>query len=110
MASVIVQRSPANRPGDDIIEPLLTDNIAKRERGRAEINREEDDRIIITGDGPKSIFLQPGLLAEVQIQGRNQRGSVTMFARTYTLEGATYQINSSVAIEVLSEAVRPEPV
>lgn len=34
---VTVSRSPGDRPGDDIVEPLLTDRQAARERGRAEI-------------------------------------------------------------------------
>lgn len=110
MPSVIVQRKPANRPGDDITEPLLSDNIAKRERGRAEINRNEDDRKIITGSGPKGQFLLPGKLAEINIRGRFIRGSVTMFSRTYSLTGEVYQIDSAVSIETLSDAIRPEPV
>lgn len=110
MSSIIVQRQPANRPGPDIINPLLADNVAKREKGRALINHNEDDRKIVTGDGPRSQFMTPGDLAELHIKGRTMRGAVTLYSRTYVLNGSNYQINSSISVETLSKAQRPEPI
>jgi len=34
MISIIVERAPADRTGDDIVDPLITSEPAARERGR----------------------------------------------------------------------------
>lgn len=71
MIRLIVSRPPADRPGQDIVEPLLSGSgVAARERGRIELDANSSPRERVSVE----IDPQPGLaintLAEVLEQGK----------------------------------------
>ena len=65
MIRVTVQRAPADRPGPDISDPLITSAAVAVERGRNEIDRNCSPRLIDTRTTGLRVDLQPGMLIEV---------------------------------------------
>lgn len=75
----IVQRSPADKPGIDIVSSVLTTAPAQVERGRQEINYSMYDRRLLTGTTLKTDFVRPGDIVQIQENGESQNGKSTGF-------------------------------
>ena len=57
MIAITVARAPADRQGPDISDPLLTTDLAARERGRVEIDRASTNRAVVSMSGPYRRFV-----------------------------------------------------
>lgn len=108
MTNVIVSRDPADTPGPDIVDNLLTTDIAAIARGRAEINHNCSSRKIVSGNGPKNTLMFPTFLTEVIKKTVRYRGILTMYSRSYNRTGKQFTIDSSVTIEVKIPDTRPK--
>jgi hypothetical protein len=99
MISILAQRPPADTPGQDIVEPLLTAEQAAVERARIEIDRECTNRAIHTCTGPLRQFVAPGTL--VEYQGRRQvwRGLVRRCALTLTRDDDAFSADIGLEVE-----------
>lgn len=105
--SIVVQRYPGDTPGPDIVDNILTDEIAARERGRAEINHNCSSRKIVHGNGPKNSLMYPCVLTEVIKKRVRYRGILTMYSRSYNRAGSNFEIDSAMSIEVQIPDTRP---
>ena len=97
--AVLVQRSPANRQGPDIADPLLVSDLVKIERGRNEIDAACSHREAVTATGPYREFISPGSLVEVaDSEQLVWRGMVKVAAITIdrTEEGFAVDINLTI--------------
>lgn len=90
----IVQRSPADKPGDDIVSDILVSSLAQIERGRQEINYSSNDVILKTGSITRSEFVKPGILVAVQDKSGQSLGMVTNFS--ISVSGASVSTNITV--------------
>ncbi len=95
--SVIVQRQPADKPGDEIISSVLTTTDAQRERGAYEINSNMDDRIILDGATMGLDFIQPGTMVTTDSKGIMKNGLVTQFGGRVTVNDS----GSKLTIETI---------
>jgi hypothetical protein len=103
MISVIAQRAPADSPGPDISDPLLTSEAVAVERGRNEIDRNFSPREIVSGSGPLRSFVRPGALAEVMDFERGPwRGKVTSCSLTVTRQEADFNADCNLTLERLA--------
>jgi len=93
---MIVQRSPADKPGDDIVSPILQTPEAQIERGRQEINFNSTDRIIKTCVVVDSEFIQPGELVSIQTGRGVSVGMMTDFSISIRENGF---VSTSITVE-----------
>lgn len=106
--NVVVSRPPADKPGPDIVDSLITDSNVARERGRAYINHHCSSRKVVSGNGPKNSLMFPTKLTEVIKTAKRYRGILTMYSRSYNRSGNNFTIDSAVTIEVKIPDTRPE--
>lgn len=99
MITIIVERSPADRTGDDIVEPLLTSEAAALERGRNEIDASATDRTVVTVTGPHRRWVQAGSLVEYHGRRSTWKGMVTRCALTITRDGDAFTADRSLEME-----------
>lgn len=99
MISIIVQRAPADRPGPDISDPLLTAPIAARERGRIEIDRESTDRQLVSVTGPFRAWLAPGSLVEYRGRRATWRGLVRRAGISITRSEGEFRADLALELE-----------
>ena len=99
-----VSRAPGDRIGDDIVDPLLTNNAVALERGRHELN-EQVSTIEHEFTGPLTDFINTGSIVEVSDGKRTFRGKVTYFNQTLSIspDGRVYSPKSTIRV------VRMEP-
>lgn len=97
--NVIVQRSPADMQGPDIVNVLLVTEASGRARGLAEINHNDTPRKNLAGNGPKNMLMYPCRLVEIIKKGSVKRGILTMYSRSYNKSGNNFTIDSAVTIE-----------
>lgn len=96
--AVIVSRTPGDKPGPDIVDSILSSDLAQRERGRAEINLHSVDRILESGTLIGTSFIRPGSLVQITSSREVFKSKVTTFAFTVTNEG-NYDAFSSIESE-----------
>lgn len=65
MIRITVQRSPADRQGQDIVDPLLCTVPAALARGTAEVDRSYADRLLVTVECPGLVDVALGALVSV---------------------------------------------
>lgn len=99
MISIIVERSPADRTGADIVDPLLTSEPAALERGRNEIDAQCSDRSIVTATGPHRRWIKPGTLVEYHGQRSTWRGNIIRCAITITRDGDNFTADRALEME-----------
>lgn len=99
MISIIAERSPADRTGDDIVDPLLTSEAAALERGRNEIDAGSTDRSLVTVNGPHRRWIQPGALVKCHGQRATWPGIITRCAITITRDGDSFTADRSLEME-----------
>ena len=99
MISIIVQRSPADRTGDDIVDPLLASDSAALERGRNAIDATCSNRSVATATGPHRHWVQPGSLIEYHGTNGTWRGLLTRCAITITRDGDSFTADRAFELE-----------
>nr|WP_321465172.1 hypothetical protein [uncultured Desulfobulbus sp.] len=99
MISILVERLPADRTGDDIVDPLLTSETAALERGRNEIDGQCSDRTLVTVTGPHRRWIQPGRLVRYHGIRSSWIGLVTRCAITITRNGESFTADRSLEME-----------
>lgn len=100
---IIVQRQPADKQGDDIVDTLLKTEQAGVERGTAAINYSEKDRRNLTCEGVINQVVEPGKVVQLTDRERTHKGFVTMFARTYTVNDNTFNAIDALEIETVED-------
>ena len=96
-----VQRAPADKPGEDIVDPILVSTLAQIERGRQEINYNSTDRILKTGVVVETDFIKPGVIIEVQDKSGNTRGMVTGFSLSASAKKSEISISTNIIVECI---------
>lgn len=101
--SFIVQRVPADKPGPDISSSVLTDDSSKTERGRQEINENDSDRRIVTGD-----LIQKDINPyNVLVQCVEQDGTITAgIVDEFSMDAKITKNSLSVNVQEIIEQVR----
>ena len=99
MITVTVQRDPANRPGPDITDQLLTSDVAARERGRVEIERNGSNRLLVSVAGPYRRWIAPGGLVDYHGRRGPWRGLVRRCALTLSREGDSFTADVALELE-----------
>lgn len=107
---IIVQRAPADRPGEDIVDVLLSDDGVATERGRANINHEGSSRKMVSASGPKNSLMYPCRLTEVIKKAVRYRGILIMYSRSYNRAQKSFTIDSAVIVEAKIPDTRPKVV
>jgi hypothetical protein len=101
--NIIVERLPGDKPGPSIVDSLLVTEALATERGVAEINYHESNRSILSGNGPRNFFMEPGSLVQITDGEGVTRGIVKMYSRSYNLESGRFSVTSSMIIETEDE-------
>lgn len=99
MIQITVQRQPADTPGPDITDQLLTSEPAARERGRVEIDRNATTRVLVTASGPYRSWLAPGSLVAYQGRRGAFRALVRRCALTISRDGDAFTATRSIELE-----------
>jgi hypothetical protein len=100
MIKALVKRGPADRPGPDITNPLITSVQAAVARGRAEIDRNCSHRVLVSSTGPFTGWIKPGALVEVADSEQVAwRGMVRSTALTMAMEDGEYKVDINLTIE-----------
>jgi len=99
MIAVIVQRQPANKPGPDITDPLITSENAARERGRNEIDNNSTNRALVNLTGPHRLFVPTGTLVEYLGRRSSWRGMTRRCAITLSRDGDGFTGDRSLEAE-----------
>lgn len=96
----IVQRIPGDKPGPSISSSVLTDDSSKIERGRQEINRNDSDRKIVTGDLiQKDINPYNVLVQCIDTDGTITAGIVDEFSMDAKISSDSLSVNVQEVIE-----------
>lgn len=106
--NITVSRSPGDKPGPDIVNPLIATDAVARARGRAEINHNGSSRKVVHGNGPKNTLMLPTFLVEIIKKNVRYRGILTMYSRSYNRSGSNFTIDSAVSVEVKIPDTRPK--
>lgn len=98
---IIAQRAPADYQGPDIVEALLTSELAGIARGRREINRHCSHRRVVRGNCPLLPYLATGSLVQVTAASGSYRGKLTAHAITIDIseDGRDFTATSAITIE-----------
>jgi len=98
---IIVSRPPADRPGPDIVEALLTSEPAAIARGRREIDHSTALRSIESGNCPLLPAMATGSLISVTTARGSYRGKLTLWATTIDIseDGGDFTATTAVTIE-----------
>lgn len=95
-----VIRAAGDKQGPNITDELLTDEFVGRERGTWAIN-DNTSKLVESGNGPLSAFVDTGLLAQVTTKKGSTRGKIRYFSQTIDLspDGSSFNQTSSFIIE-----------
>ena len=98
---IIVERSPADRPGPDIIDALLVSEPAAIARGRREIDHSTAMRSMENGNCPLLPAMETGSLLHVTTARGSYRGKLTLWATTIDIseDGRDFTATTAVIIE-----------
>ncbi len=95
----IVQRAPADKPGEDIVDPILVSDTSQIERGRQEINYNSTDRVLKTGAVVSTDYVESGVIVELQDKSGSIRGMVTGFSVAVSASSAKVTMSTNVTVE-----------
>jgi len=98
--SIIVQRAPADKPGEVIISSILTTIEAQLERGKYQINNDMDDRVTMDGTVIDLDFYQPGKMARIDNRGLVKNGLITKCSGHIKVS-KNVDIRSQVTVETI---------
>lgn len=97
---MIVQRPPANKNGESIVDSVLTTRQAKIERGRAAIEETSMDKIMKTAGLLVDQYVEPGKLYKVFNKSEEQIGLCTDFSINASASGNEIKISSQIVLEI----------
>ncbi len=95
----IVQRPPADKPGEDIVDSILISDTSQIIRGTQEINYNSTDRVLKTGSVISSAFVEPGVIVELQDKSGNVKGMVTGFSLSINSTNRKITMSTNVVVE-----------
>ncbi len=95
----IVQRPPADKPGEDIVDAILISDNAQISRGTQEINYHSTDRVLKTGAVVSSDFVKPGVIVELQDKSGSIKGMVTGFSLSASAGKGGISLSTNVVVE-----------
>ena len=95
---IIVQRGIGDKPGIDIVDPLLTTEPIGKERGRQVIDSSES-KVLEQGNCPLLPYMEPGKVSQVALTDSTFRGKVMSYS--FTIDMAPFSQSSSVSIKRL---------
>lgn len=95
--SVIVTRFPGDKPGPNIVDPILKTREAQEERGRQEINTNGSDRVLESGTIIGTGFKKPGSMLQIS----NDQGVVKAKLTSFSLQivSQPFSLTSSIRAE-----------
>lgn len=100
MISIIVERSPGDNQGPDIVDSLIASDVQAIERGRIEVDRQCTNRMIVSGSCPMRSYMEPGKL--IQVSDLEQGNYVAML-RSYSFDirigAGDFSATTSVVLE-----------
>lgn len=100
MISIIVERSPGDNQGPDIVDTLIATQVQAVERGRVEIDRQSTNRMIISGSCPMRSYMEPGKLVQIS---DSEQGNYIAMLRSYSfdirIEKNSFSAITSVILE-----------
>lgn len=100
MISVIVERAPADKQGDDIVDALITANNVALERGRNEIDSNFTNRESVSSTGPCQGYMRQGRLIEISDSEQLAwRGIIRTVAINVTAGIGSYERMINLTIE-----------
>ena len=100
MKSIIVQRSPADRQGPDIISAQIRTEAQAIARGTAEIDQNCSDRLLVSGSIVLQGLIMPGSVVAVTDAEQGQyRGMVLACGYTIDRNRDTLTATGNVQIE-----------
>lgn len=97
---ITVTRAPGDRPGPDIIDPLLTTEPVAVERGRREIDYHYSSRTIEQCQCPKHDYLATGSLALVTESAKQWRGVIRYFSLTLTIDDSGERFTADTGLHI----------
>jgi len=100
MSSISVIRLPGNRPGPDIVDPLLATDRLRLARGRAQIDSECSSRETVGVSARHLGWIAPGSLVQVvDLERGTWFGIVDRCEIVYTLQGTEFTADTNLTIE-----------
>ena len=99
--SVIVKRAPADFQGGDITDPLIATRAQAIVRGKAEIDKQCSNRVMVSGQCIFMLWMEPGKIVEVDDpQNGKYKGMLRSFARTSQYQGdGKFEAKTNITIE-----------
>lgn len=95
----IIQRSPADKPGEDIVNAILVSDTSQIERGTQEINYNSTDRVLKTGVVVSTDYVEPGIIVELQDKSGSSRGMVTGFSLVISASEGRISLSTNLEVE-----------
>ena len=99
--TVIVSRSPGDKPGPSIVDSILTTKEAQTERGRGEVNEDGVDRVIESGTIIGTEFKIPGKIVRMIKDEGATNHRLTHF--NFTVVADPFSLTSSIKTEGIKE-------
>lgn len=98
---IIAQRAPADYQGPDIVDDLLTSELAGIARGRREINYHCSHRTKIAGNCLLLPYIATGSLVQVTRASGRYRATLASHAITVDIseDGREFTVTSAVVLE-----------
>ena len=95
--AVVVKRGLGDKPGPDIVDPLLSSEASLIERGRQEINANDSDRVEESGSMIGADFLRPGAIAQSSSAEGSFKAYVDSFS--FSVQTDSFSVTSFVKME-----------
>jgi len=100
MISIIVERTPADSQGSDIVESLISAEDQAMQLGRMHIDTNSSNRMIVSGSMPLSVYMEPAKLAQVtDLQKGQYNAKLLNYSTTITRAGGDFSATTSVIME-----------
>jgi len=100
MISIIVERSPGDNQGPDIVDSLIATEVQAVERGRVEIDKQSTNRMIISGSCPMRSYMEPGKLVQVSdLEQGNYIAMLRSYSFDISIEVGSFSATTSVVLE-----------
>jgi len=96
---IVVTRSPSDKQGPDVVDAILTTEVAGIARGQREIDFHSSNRTIERGNCPLLDYLATGSLVNVTKSTRTYRGKLKTWATKIDIDQEKYTAITSISIE-----------
>ena len=95
---IIVSRSPGDKKGSSIVDPLLVSDIVGIARAKREIDFYTSKQVE-RGNCPLHGYIQPGKVANLVMKNARYKGKVTLYTVTIDIDSNYFLPTSSINIE-----------